>query len=37
MRGSGGDTLVKIEFTFGLYMGTFFCDPTGLYFNKLEM
>lgn len=33
----GGDTLIKIECTFGLYMRTFFCDPTGLYFNMLEM
>jgi hypothetical protein len=32
----GGDTLVKIQFTFGLYMRTFFCDPTGLFFSILE-
>ncbi len=32
----GGNTLVKIEFTFGLYMRTFFCDPTGLFFSMLE-
>ncbi len=31
------DTLEKIEFTFGLYMRTFFCDPTGLFFSMLEM
>jgi hypothetical protein len=31
------DTLEKVEFTFGLYMRTFFCDPTGLFFNLLEM
>jgi hypothetical protein len=33
----GGNTLQKIEFTFGLYMRTFFCDPTGLFFSILEM
>ena len=27
----------EIEFTFGLYMRTFFCDPTGLFFSMLEM
>jgi hypothetical protein len=32
----GGNTLVKIQFTFGLYMRTFFCDPTGLFFSILE-
>lgn len=32
----GTDTLGKIEFTFGLYMRTFFCDPTGLFFSMLE-
>jgi hypothetical protein len=31
------NTLEKIEFTFGLYMRTFFCDPTGLFFSMLEM
>ena len=31
------DTREKIEFTFGLYMRTFFCDPTGLFFSMLEM
>ncbi len=31
------DTKEKIEFTFGLYMRTFFCDPTGLFFSMLEM
>lgn len=31
------DTLEKVEFTFGLYMRTFFCDPQGLFFNLLEM
>jgi hypothetical protein len=31
------DTLEKVEFTFGLYMRTFFCDPSGLFFNLLEM
>jgi hypothetical protein len=31
------DTLEKIEFTFGLYMRTFYCDPTGLFFSMLEM
>jgi hypothetical protein len=31
------DSLAKVEFTFGLYMRTFFCDPTGLFFNLLEM
>ena len=30
------DTKEKIEFTFGLYMRTFFCDPTGLFFSMLE-
>ncbi len=30
------DTLEKVEFTFGLYMRTFFCDPAGLFFNLLE-
>ena len=33
----GGNTPQKIEFTFGLYMRTFFCDPTGLFFSILEM
>lgn len=32
----GTGTLGKIEFTFGLYMRTFFCDPTGLFFSMLE-
>jgi hypothetical protein len=32
----GMDTLGKIQFTFGLYMRTFFCDPTGLFFSMLE-
>lgn len=27
----------KIEFTFGLYMRTFFCDPSGLFLSILEM
>lgn len=31
------DTEQKIEFTFGLYMRTFFCDPSGLFFSMLEM
>ena len=31
------DTKEKVEFTFGLYMRTFFCDPTGLFFSMLEM
>lgn len=31
------DTREKTEFTFGLYMRTFFCDPTGLFFSMLEM
>lgn len=31
------DTKEKIEFTFGLYMRTFYCDPTGLFFSMLEM
>lgn len=31
------DTLEKVEFTFGLYMRTFYCDPTGVFFNLLEM
>ena len=30
------DTLEKVEFTFGLYMRTFFCDPTGVFFSMLE-
>lgn len=33
----GGDTLEKVQFSFGLYMRTFFCDPTGLFFSMLEM
>jgi len=33
----GGNTLEKIQFTFGLYMRTFYCDPTGLFFQMLEM
>jgi len=33
----GVDTVDKIRFTFGLYMGTFFCDPSALFFNFLEM
>jgi len=32
----GDDTLGKIQFTFGLYMRTFFCDPTGLFFSMIE-
>ncbi len=32
----GTDTLGKIQFTFGLYMRTFFCDPTGLFFSMIE-
>ena len=31
------DTLEKVEFAFGLYMRTFFCDPAGLFFNLIEM
>ncbi len=31
------DTKEKIEFTFGLYMRTFYCDPTGLFSSMLEM
>ena len=31
------DTLEKVEFTFGLYMRTFFCDPTGVFFSMLEV
>jgi hypothetical protein len=31
------DTKEKIEFTFGLYMRTFYCDPSGLFFSMLEM
>ncbi len=31
------DTKEKLEFTFGLYMRTFYCDPTGLFFSMLEM
>ncbi len=31
------DTKEKVEFTFGLYMRTFYCDPTGLFFSILEM
>jgi hypothetical protein len=31
------DTKEKIEFTFGLYMRTFYCDPTGLFFSMLEI
>jgi len=33
----GGDTLEKIRFTFGLYMSTFMCDPSALFFNFIEM
>ena len=33
----GADTVDKIRFTFGLYMNTFFCDPSALFFNFLEM
>ena len=33
----GGDTVDKIRFTFGLYMNTFFCDPSALLLNFLEM
>jgi len=32
----GTNTLGKIEFTFGLFMRTFFCDPTGLFFSMIE-
>lgn len=31
------NTKDKIEFTFGLYMRTFFCDPSGLFLSFLEM
>ena len=31
------DTKEKVEFTFGLYMRTFYCDPTGLFFSMLEI
>ncbi len=31
------DTKEKIEFTFGLYMRTFYCDPTGLFLSMLEI
>lgn len=31
------NTKEKVEFTFGLYMRTFFCDPTGVFFSMLEM
>jgi hypothetical protein len=33
----GGDTMEKIRFTFGLWMGIFLCDPSALYFNFVEM
>ena len=33
----GGDTLEKIRMTYGLYMQTFFCDESGLFFSMLEM
>jgi hypothetical protein len=33
----GMDAPGKIEFTFGLYMRTFFSDPSGLFFSMLEM
>lgn len=33
----GGDTLEKIRLTYGLYMQTFFCDESGLFFSMLEM
>lgn len=31
------DTKEKIEFTFGLYMRTFYVEPTGLFFSMLEI
>jgi hypothetical protein len=31
------DTKEKIEFTFGLYLRTFYCDPTGLFFSMQEI
>jgi hypothetical protein len=31
------DTKEKVEFTFGLYMRTFYCDPTGLFLSMLEI
>ena len=32
-----GATLVdKVHFTYGLYMATFFCDPTAFTLNLLE-
>jgi hypothetical protein len=31
------DSHLKIEFTFGLYMRTFYSDPSGLFFSLLEM
>lgn len=33
----GGNTLEKIRMTYGLYMQTFFCDESGLFFSMLEM
>ncbi len=32
----GINAMGKAEFTFGLYMRTFFHDPTGLFFSMLE-
>jgi hypothetical protein len=33
----GGGLLDKIHFTFGLYMQNFYCDPTALYLQFLEI
>lgn len=33
----GANVVEKVQFTYGLYMSTFFCDPTGFALNLLEM
>ena len=32
----GGNIVEKVHFTFGMYMGTFYCDPTALFLHFLE-
>jgi hypothetical protein len=33
----GGDIVEKVHFTFGLYMQNFYCDPTALFLQFLEV
>jgi hypothetical protein len=33
----GGSLIEKIHFTFGLFMQNFYCDPSGLFLDFLEV